>query len=155
MEGVQGILYVALQRGLRYRPGAVVSQQQQRVVPKSAWICQGGWVYPGIRFRFHDSSSSFVGHSLSWYRFIGRILGKAIYEGILVDVAFAGFFLAKVDFNIVMEPSSVHTYFQWLGRQNLLDDLASLDPRIVQWAHVPQALYRKPGRPVAKLHGGH
>ncbi|KAK0440763.1 HECT-domain-containing protein [Armillaria borealis] len=53
------------------------------------------------------------GHSLSWYRFIGRILGKAIYEGILVDVAFAGFFLAK-----------------WLGRQNLLDDLASLDPEL-------------------------
>lgn len=53
------------------------------------------------------------GHSLSWYRFIGRILGKAIYEGILVDVAFAGFFLAK-----------------WLGRQNLLDDLTSLDPEL-------------------------
>jgi ubiquitin-protein ligase E3 C len=37
-----------------------------------------------------------TGHSLNWYRFIGRILGKAMYEGILVDVAFAGFFLAKV-----------------------------------------------------------
>jgi len=35
-------------------------------------------------------------HSLSWFRFVGRILGKALYEGILVDVAFAGFFLAKV-----------------------------------------------------------
>lgn len=34
--------------------------------------------------------------SLAWYRFIGRILGKALYDGILVDVAFAGFFLAKV-----------------------------------------------------------
>ncbi|KAJ3743655.1 HECT-domain-containing protein [Lentinula detonsa] len=50
-------------------------------------------------------------HSLSWYRFIGRILGKAMYEGILVDVAFASSFLAK-----------------WLGRQSFLDDLASLDP---------------------------
>ncbi len=38
----------------------------------------------------------FEAHSLNWYRFIGRILGKALYEGILVDVAFAGFFLAKV-----------------------------------------------------------
>ncbi|KAF9078553.1 hypothetical protein BDP27DRAFT_1309750 [Rhodocollybia butyracea] len=52
-------------------------------------------------------------HSLNWYRFIGRILGKAMYEGILVDVAFAGFFLAK-----------------WLGRQSFLDDLASLDPEV-------------------------
>ncbi|KAH8832744.1 HECT-domain-containing protein [Flagelloscypha sp. PMI_526] len=52
-------------------------------------------------------------HSLNWYRFIGRILGKAMYEGILVDVAFAGFFLAK-----------------WLGRTSFLDDLASLDPEL-------------------------
>ncbi|KAF7322217.1 HECT-domain-containing protein [Mycena kentingensis (nom. inval.)] len=50
-------------------------------------------------------------HSLNWYRFIGRIVGKAMYEGILVDIAFAGFFLAK-----------------WLGKQSYLDDLASLDP---------------------------
>ncbi|KAE9406832.1 HECT-domain-containing protein [Gymnopus androsaceus JB14] len=42
-------------------------------------------------------------HSLNWYRFIGRILGKAMYEGILVD---------------------------WLGRQSFLDDLASLDPDV-------------------------
>ncbi|KAF9522169.1 HECT-domain-containing protein [Crepidotus variabilis] len=52
-------------------------------------------------------------HSLNWYRFIGRILGKAMYEGILVDVAFAGFFLSK-----------------WLGRQSFLDDLSSLDPEL-------------------------
>jgi len=33
-----------------------------------------------------------------------------LYEGILLDVAFAGFFLAK-----------------WLGKQSFLDDLSSLD----------------------------
>lgn len=49
-------------------------------------------------------------HQLAWYGFIGRVLGKALYEDILVDVSFAGFFLAK-----------------WLGRQSYLDDLASLD----------------------------
>ncbi|KAI0820473.1 HECT-domain-containing protein [Trametes gibbosa] len=54
-------------------------------------------------------------HSLAWYRFIGRILGKALYDGILVDVAFAGFFLAK-----------------WLDKQSWLDDLASLDPELYQ-----------------------
>ncbi|KAJ7649720.1 HECT-domain-containing protein [Roridomyces roridus] len=52
-------------------------------------------------------------HNLNWYRFIGRIVGKAMYEGILVDIAFAGFFLAK-----------------WLGKQSFLDDLASLDPEL-------------------------
>ena len=31
-------------------------------------------------------------HQLSWYAFLGRVLGKAIYDGILVDVSFAGFF---------------------------------------------------------------
>jgi ubiquitin-protein ligase E3 C len=32
---------------------------------------------------------------LSRYEFLGRIIGKCLYEGILVDVAFAGFFLLK------------------------------------------------------------
>ncbi|KAI9436530.1 hypothetical protein BJY52DRAFT_1230438 [Lactarius psammicola] len=54
-------------------------------------------------------------HRLNWYRFIGRILGKSPHEGILVDVAFAGSFLAK-----------------WLGKQSFLDDLASLDPDLYQ-----------------------
>lgn len=51
--------------------------------------------------------------SLSWYQFMGRILGKALYEGILVEVRFAAFFLAK-----------------WLGKQSYLDDLASLDEEL-------------------------
>jgi ubiquitin-protein ligase E3 C len=45
---------------------------------------------------FRSSTHGREAHSLNWYRFIGRILGKALYENILVDVAFAGFFLAKV-----------------------------------------------------------
>ena len=47
---------------------------------------------------------------LEWYTFLGRVLGKAVYEDILVDVKFASFFLSK-----------------WLGKQTYLDDLASLD----------------------------
>lgn len=31
-------------------------------------------------------------HQLDWFQFIGRVLGKALYEGILADVAFSGFF---------------------------------------------------------------
>ncbi|GAA5989061.1 hypothetical protein JCM11641_002312 [Rhodosporidiobolus odoratus] len=50
---------------------------------------------------------------LSWFQFLGRILGKALYQGILVNVRFADFFLAK-----------------WLGRQSYLDDLASLDQEL-------------------------
>jgi ubiquitin-protein ligase E3 C len=44
----------------------------------------------------HGLTIMLPAHSLAWYRFIGRILGKAMYDGILVNVAFAGFFLAKV-----------------------------------------------------------
>lgn len=46
-----------------------------------------------------------------WYRFLGRVLGKALYEGILVDINFASFFLSK-----------------WLGRgHGYLDDLSGLE----------------------------
>ena len=61
-------------------------------------------------------------------------MGKALYEGILVDVAFAGFFLAKVGSNhLVLEPLALaNRGMQWLGRQSYLDDLASLDPDLYQ-----------------------
>ncbi|CDO70815.1 hypothetical protein BN946_scf184801.g6 [Trametes cinnabarina] len=72
-------------------------------------------------------------HSLAWYRFIGRILGKALYEGILVDVAFAGFFLAKVHILLLDILGVSLTYLgQWLGKQSWLDDLQSLDPELYQ-----------------------
>jgi len=54
-----------------------------------------------------------------------------MYEGILVDVAFAGFVLEKVHsyqlvfFSLIFNRS---VFLQWLGRQSFLDDLSSLDP---------------------------
>jgi len=77
----------------------------------------------------------FEAHSLNWYRFIGRILGKALYEGILVEVAFAGFFLAKVRLcHLIASPRGylLCCLYQWLGKQSFLDDLASLDPDLYQ-----------------------
>lgn len=64
------------------------------------------------RQELYPSPSSYARapEQLVWYRFLGRVLGKALYEGILVDVNFASFFLNK-----------------WLGEQTYLDDLASLD----------------------------
>lgn len=50
------------------------------------------------------------GEQLEWYEFLGRVIGKALYEGILVDAKFAGFFLSKM-----------------LGKQSFLDDLGSID----------------------------
>ncbi|KAG1456477.1 hypothetical protein G6F46_003782 [Rhizopus delemar] len=50
---------------------------------------------------------------LEYFRFLGLIIGKAVYEGILLDVPFASFFLKKC-----------------LGKVNYLDDLSSLDPEL-------------------------
>ncbi|KAI9246715.1 hypothetical protein BDA99DRAFT_592324 [Phascolomyces articulosus] len=50
---------------------------------------------------------------LAYFEFLGLIIGKAVYEGILLDVAFAEFFLKKC-----------------LGGMNYLDDLPSLDPEL-------------------------
>ncbi|KAK5669938.1 ubiquitin-protein ligase (E3) [Batrachochytrium dendrobatidis] len=47
---------------------------------------------------------------LQLMEFLGRIIGKALYDGVLLDSAFATFFLAK-----------------WLGKRSYLDDLPSLD----------------------------
>ncbi|KAF7325528.1 HECT-domain-containing protein [Mycena kentingensis (nom. inval.)] len=61
----------------------------------------------------NPASSARTPESLRWFNFVGRVLGKALYEGILIDFVFAGFFLAK-----------------WLDRQVYLDDLASLDAQL-------------------------
>lgn len=47
---------------------------------------------------------------LQYYEFLGRIVGKALYEGILVNAPLARFFVAK-----------------WLGEQSYFNDLPSLD----------------------------
>ncbi|ORY77339.1 hypothetical protein BCR37DRAFT_410844 [Protomyces lactucae-debilis] len=48
--------------------------------------------------------------ALMQYEFLGRLVGKCIYEGILIDASFAPFFLLK-----------------WIGKMSYLDDLQSLD----------------------------
>ncbi|CAN6467252.1 unnamed protein product [Victoria cruziana] len=50
---------------------------------------------------------------LQYFRFLGTILGKAMFEGILVDIPFATFFLSKLK-----------------QKHNYLNDLPSLDPEL-------------------------
>ena len=50
---------------------------------------------------------------LERFRFLGRVLGKSLYEGVLVEPRFATFFLNKL-----------------LGRHNLADELGSLDAEL-------------------------
>lgn len=60
--------------------------------------------------------------ALSHYEFLGRVLGKAIYESILVDPQLALPFLNKL-----------------LGKQNSLDDLKNLDPEF--YKHIKSLRY--------------
>eukprot|EP01047_Picozoa_sp_COSAG01_P026135 COSAG01_NODE_1674_length_9542_cov_35.944827_6_plen_261_part_00 len=63
---------------------------------------------------YPDPSSDVLGGDhLQHFRFLGIILGKALYEGVLIDLPLAGFFLSKI-----------------LGRYNFVDDLPSLDEEL-------------------------
>ncbi|ODQ63291.1 HECT-domain-containing protein, partial [Nadsonia fulvescens var. elongata DSM 6958] len=58
---------------------------------------------------------------LSYIEFLGRIIGKCLYEGILVDVEFAPFFLQKWTNRNVISNSNIKSSF---------DDLYWLDPEL-------------------------
>ncbi|CAM6100980.1 unnamed protein product [Calypogeia fissa] len=63
---------------------------------------------------FPNPSSSMVHDDhLHYFEFLGKILGKAMFEGILVDIPFATFFLSKLR-----------------NKHNFLHDLPSLDPEL-------------------------
>ena len=53
----------------------------------------------------------FAKNDVNYFNFLGRLLGKAMYEGITIDPKFADFFLRRL-----------------IGKPNTLNDLKSLDP---------------------------
>ena len=60
---------------------------------------------------YPNPNSHVVHNHLEYFAFLGRILGKSVFDGIQMDVPFCGFFLSKL-----------------LGKHNYLDELPSLDP---------------------------
>ena len=71
------------------------------------------------------------------YQFLGSMLGKALYEGLLVELPFAGFFLCKL---------------AGRGRGNVgVHHLASFDPELYRWVHVAVALYPDPRHSLSSL----
>lgn len=68
-------------------------------------------LYPSPTSRLHEDH-------LSLFNFVGKMLGKAIYEGIVVDVPFATFFLSRV----LGQPQS--------ALYSAIDELPSLDPEL-------------------------
>lgn len=64
---------------------------------------------------FYPSATSIVHgrNHILLFEFIGKAIGKALYEGILLDVKFAGFLLARL-----------------LGRNVFLEELKELDEEV-------------------------
>lgn len=69
---------------------------------------EGGLLHPNPHARRLFASDAEVAQL---FQFLGRIVGKAVYEGVVVNLPFAHFFLNNV-----------------LGRGNCLDDLRVIDP---------------------------
>lgn len=68
-------------------------------------------LYPSPTSRLHEDH-------LALFNFVGRLLGKAVYEGIVVDIPFASFFLSRV----LGQPQS--------QLYSPIDELPSLDPEL-------------------------
>ncbi|XP_042898295.1 ubiquitin-protein ligase E3B [Parasteatoda tepidariorum] len=69
--------------------------------------------------RLFPSPTSYIHENhLSLFEFVGKMLGKAVYEGIVVDVPFASFFLSQV---------LGHTHS---ALYSSIDELPSLDPEL-------------------------
>ncbi|XP_077995296.1 ubiquitin-protein ligase E3B-like [Glandiceps talaboti] len=69
--------------------------------------------------RLYPSPTSYIqDNHLQLFEFVGRMLGKAVYEGIVVEVPFASFFLSQV---LGHQHSSLYSP---------IDELPSLDPEL-------------------------
>ncbi len=75
-------LFIANDQNLLYPNPAILDMRKE--VLREAGIKEGSAVW-------QESLSEL----LKYYEFLGRIVGKCLYEGILVDIGFAGFFLLK------------------------------------------------------------
>lgn len=71
--------------------------------------------------KLYPSSTSYIQEEhLALFEFVGRMLAKAVYEGIVVDVPFAPFFLTQI---LGHQQSSTYSS---------LDELPSLDPELAK-----------------------
>lgn len=60
-----------------------------------------------------SNSAKLLDNGIDMIEFLGRVVGKALYEGILLDYSFSPVFVQKL-----------------LGRYNFLDELSTLDPEL-------------------------
>ena len=84
-------------------------------VCKEAFDPKSGFFMETPERLLYPSTSSQALANLELFEFLGQIVGKCLYENVLIDVEFAPFFLLR-----------------WFGRHAYLDDLPSLDKQIYQ-----------------------
>ncbi|KAF4403288.1 hypothetical protein G4B88_007934 [Cannabis sativa] len=65
------------------------------------------------RLLIPNASAKYLGNGVQMIEFLGRVVGKALYEGILLDYSFSLVFVQKL-----------------LGRYSFLDELSTLDPEL-------------------------
>ncbi|KAJ4970715.1 hypothetical protein NE237_003814 [Protea cynaroides] len=65
------------------------------------------------RLLFPNAAARLKGNGIQMIEFLGRVVGKALYEGILLDYSFSHVFVQKL-----------------LGRYSFLDELSTLDPEL-------------------------
>ncbi|KAI5078375.1 hypothetical protein GOP47_0006046 [Adiantum capillus-veneris] len=84
-------------------------------ITKAAFDIQYGLFKETPDHLLYPNPASHMVHDehLQYFMFLGKILGKAMFEGILVDIPFATFFLSKLK-----------------KKHNFLHDLSSLDPEL-------------------------
>jgi ubiquitin-protein ligase E3 C len=84
-------------------------------ITRAAFDVQYGLFKETVDHLLYPNPGSGLVHEqhLQYFHFLGSLLGKAMYEGILVDLPFATFFLSKLK-----------------QKSNFLNDLPSLDPEL-------------------------
>lgn len=65
------------------------------------------------RLLIPNTAARYLENGIQTIEFLGRIVGKALYEGILLDFCFSHVFVQKL-----------------LGRYSFLDELSTLDPEL-------------------------
>lgn len=65
------------------------------------------------RLLIPNPTARYLENGIQMIEFLGRVVGKALYEGILLDYSFSHVFVQKL-----------------LGRYSFLDELSTLDPEL-------------------------
>lgn len=65
------------------------------------------------RLLIPNTAARFLENGTQMIEFLGKVVGKALYEGILLDYSFSHVFIQKL-----------------LGRYSFLDELSTLDPEL-------------------------